>query len=314
MTRPIKSEDVTINVEEESTQGESVLETGTKKHLGKLIDDLELPDPEFEYEEEYYFGNDSTPSNKEKGQVELTDGSLTVKPVSGYPFALLLGANSADGNGNVVITPKLKDPPQTINVGVAQDGHFDRIFRGGLFGSGSFSISNDGELQMDLDLDALSVDQTSFTEDNNVPNRPVWTFANVSSNLSLGAATFARLQDLSVDFSHNHNTSHYAEDSDGPYPTEHEYGNKTIEGEATIAVVDSTIYNDLLLTDTKFNTEISLSKSDCDITIRLIDCNLRSAPHNPPEEGKMEVDCEIVAEDIEIVVTDDNLASGEVYI
>lgn len=307
---PITASDALINVDNETTQGTAVDPT---KHIGKIIGSVDVPDPEYSYEEDYYVGDGRLPSDKFKGQESLEDGSMTIEPVDGYPLALLFGEEDFDdtttpNTHTMTLNDQAQSLPPSVSMGVGYDGGFDRIFNGVVFGSGNITVSEDEKLQMDVSYSALGVEKNgTWTKNQDVPDRPIWSFNNVSSNLSFAGITFARLQDFDLEIEQNVSVDYYVEDGDGAF--EITYGRPTITLNATITVTDASIWDELT-SDTSFSTSIAFSKSDADLTIDLADCDIRSAPHGIPEEGKEEVEVELAAESVTATVEDQESTSA----
>lgn len=307
MTRPIKSEDAVINYTVEAEQG--ALEI-PEEHLGQIEGDVVLPDPEKDYEEEYFVGAGRSPADKFEGQTAYTGGTLPIKPVDGRPLALLLGEEEfTDGTeeNTHVLTLAEQGPPVSMSLGVDYKGHdFTRVFEGAVAGSGELTVNDDDELITEVDVDALGVDtETEFTGNDNVPERSVWSFKTVSQNLQMFGKTFARLQEFSLEIDQGTTIEWYVtSETEGSEPFEILYGRPTIELNATITVTDGDIYEYLVDEDATFSTSIEFTKDDASLEIELSECDIRSAPHGVPEEGSVDSDVEVAAEDITITVED----------
>lgn len=307
----IKAEDAVILFEIEADQGTQADPT---KVMSPIEDSVELPDPEYAYEENYYVGAGQTPAAKFKGQETLEGGSISYKITSGRELAFLLGSEDYDDTTDThILTYKEQDYPPSISLGVKYKGHFSRVYSGVVGSSGELTVNNDDELTFDFDFDALDVDTNATVTEpagDNFENRPTFDFTKVQSNLQLGSMTFARVTDFAIPIERNTSVEYYVEEDEGG--KEILYGRPTTELNATIVVTDDQIYQELLDGQTAFESSISFTKPNCDLTITLNDCNIRSAPHNIPDEGSVEVDVEIVAESIEIEVVDTE--SGSAYL
>lgn len=293
-----KSEDAIILQSEESTQGTEVTPSGV---FSPIEGEIELPDPEYAYEENYWVGGGLTASSKFQGQEQLTDGTIPFKPNQWLEFYLLLGEVTDDGAGTYTITLKEEDYPPSISLGVVVDT-FTRVFSGVTAGSGEINVTDDSELALELDIDALDVDPNGTVTEpagDNFNSDDVFNFNHTSSNLSIFGSQFARLTDLTITINRNTTTDYYVDDTDGAYETT--YGRPEITMDATIKVSDDSIYQELKDGQVPFTSNIEFQNSDNRLNIELQDCNIRSAPHGIPEEGAVEVDVEIVATDIEII-------------
>ena len=292
-----KSEDSVILYGEETDQGSIVTPDSV---LSPIQDEITLPDPEYAYEEEYYIGDGQTAGGKFKGQEDLSGGTLPFKVTQPYELYLLLGNKNTD-TGTTTLTLKETDYPPSISLGAKING-FKRTFVGVTATSGELNVTNEDQLQLDLDFDALGVDTTqSISEPSgeNYNTEQTFDFNSTLSNLSIFGSQFARLTDLTITINRNTSYEYYVEDSSGPF--EILYGRPEITMDATIKVSDDSIYQELLDGQTPFTSNITFENDDYNLDISLLDCNIRSAPHPIPEEGAVEVDVEIVAEDIEII-------------
>lgn len=307
---PVKAEDAHINVSNESTQGTYV---EPANHLGKIVAEVDFPDPEYDYEEDYYVGDGRLPSDKFKGQEQLEGGSMTIEPVDGYPLALLLGAENFDdtttpNTHTLTLNDAAQSLPPSVTMGVSYDSSFDRAFEGVVFGSGTIGVSNDEKLTVDVDFDALGYQKNpTWTVNEGTPDKPIWSFNETESNLTFAGLTFARVTDLEIEIEQNTSVDYYVEDGDGAF--EITYGRPTVTLNATITVTDADIWDELTA-NTSFSASIKFSNTDADLTIDLSECNLRSAPHGIPEEGKVQTDVEIPANSITITVEDSNSTSS----
>lgn len=292
-----KSEQSVILYGEETTQGELITPSDV---FSPIQDDVTLPDPEYDYEEEYFVGAGQLPADKFAGQEALTGGSIPFRVTQWFELYLLLGEYTQDGS---IYTLNLKedDYPPSVSLGVNMDD-FTRVFTGVTASSGELSIDNEDQLVLDLDFDALGVD-TSATIDEptseNFDTNETFDFNSTSSNLTIFNKDFARLQDFALTVERNTTIEYYVEDTDGPF--EILYGRPTLTLSATITVSDTELYDELIDGSVKFESNIEFTNSDSRINITLQDCNIRSAPHEIPNEGPVEVDVEIAGEDLEIV-------------
>lgn len=290
-----KSEDSIILYGEETDQGSIVTPDSV---LSPIQDEITLPDPEYSYEEEYYIGDGLTAGGKFKGQEVLTGGTLPFKVTQPYELYLLLGEKTTD-TGTTTLTMKEGDYPPSISLGAKIDG-FTRVFKGATATSGELNVTNEDQLQLDLDIDALGVEKQSISEPTgkNYNDQPTFDFNSTASNLEFAGSSFARLTDLTITVNRNTSYEIYVDETEGAY--EILYGRPEITMDATIKVSSEDIYDALLDGQPEFTSTIQFNNGVYNLTIDLLRCNIREAPHPIPEEGAVETEVSIVAEDIEI--------------
>lgn len=309
MSKPYKAENQNIIIQEETTQGTFTLPFDSADPFGKIPEEVELPDVEFEYEEQYYTGSGNwTPDEKFKGQRDVSGGNIVVKPVDASAFKYIIGT-TPDGSGNMRLSnAKSQDTlPLSFALGasyasVEANDEGDRLFTGCVVDSADITVNNDQELEIDMDFDALDVDNSVTVEGdgyNSVTNLPTWSFNDTVSNLSFAGIEFARLQDFTLSIERNISVDFYVDD--GETALEITYGRPTITVDATITVSDDAILSELEADDT-FTLNIGFDNGTNTLDISVENCNIRSAPHPLPEEGKVESDVEIVGEDVVVTV------------
>jgi len=291
-----KSEDSVLLYKEEVDQGSIVTPDSV---LSPIQDEIDLPDPEFDYEEEYYIGDGQTAGGKFKGQEDLSGGTLPVKVTQPLELYLLLGNKTVD-TGTTTLKLKENDYPPSISLGAEMNG-FKRVFTGVTATSGELNVTSEDQLQLDLDIDALGVDTTQTISEptgENYDTKPTFDFNTTVSNLTISGNEFARLTDLTISINRNTSMEYYINNTSGAF--EILYGRPEITMDATLKVADDKIYQELLDGQVKFTTSIAFENSYYNLNIELQKCNIRSAPMPIPAEGAVESDVTIVAEDIEI--------------
>lgn len=309
MSLPIKSEEIGLLLGKESTQGNSVT---PDMHLGKIpTGEIEPPDPEFENELNYYEGGTRAADDKTKGPKELEGGSVTVRPYNGLPFAALLGEESYDSSTNVhTMTLKNYDIPPSFTAGVEYKNHdFDRNFSGSTFASGTISLEEGGELEVELDWNALDVDPDASITEVELPDKETFKGEDMTSELSLGSYSFARMSSIEFDVSNEESPQNYADGTDTAY--EILYGRPELTISASIVPTDKSIYKEIHLNQLEFDTVINLENANgVTMEINMKNCKTRSAPHGDSDDGAIETDVEIVAETI-TVTCDESALDGD---
>lgn len=296
----LKSEQSIILYAEENEQGD--LETPDSV-FSPIEESVDLPDPSFEFEEEYFVGAGQKPADLEKGQKVLEGGSIEFKPTQWFELYLLLGDHEENGDTHI-LTLKEEDYPPSVSLGVEIDD-FTRVFRGTTVSSGTIALTAEEELSLDLDFDALDVTLDEAIDEpagSNFNDDPTFDFNSTASNLQIFGSEFARLNDFEITIERNTSSEYYIEDTDGAF--EILYGRPTITFNPTITVTDSEIYEELIDGETEFESSIEFDNGETQLEIELSGCRIREAPHGIPDEGAVEVDLEIPATDIEITFTE----------
>lgn len=303
MTDTYKSENAKVLVAIEPSLGDTQT---PDRRVGHVVDSLSLPDLSREQDRTYTVSGGRTAVDKFKGQTTFEDGSLTIKPVDSLPFELLL-LSEIDSNTGEIVTPAndteaISYTVQVIVNGVNED--FVRTYSGCVTGSGSISVSNDDELIVELDYDAVDVglNETLGDDTQGIVDKEPWSFRDNSSDLSIFGATFSQLEDFSVDVGNNTEIKHYINSSDSGKPSEIVLGNVEVDATAEIAISDADIYTELLQGDLDFTTTVAFDNTVQVLTIELLECTIESAPVDIPEEGVIVEEVNIVANDIKITV------------
>lgn len=313
MSVPIKSENTLILVSTEPVQNQY---TEPTEHLGLIKNDtVSLPFPEFDAEEEYVIGAGRKSFDYSQGNIDISGGSVPVTLTDGRPLAFLLGSENYD---NTTETHTLTAPGETDGLPISQtiqqvhqhDGSvIVYTFTGAVVGSGSISNETDGgELVVELDYSALDyTDTETFTGVQNVTelDDSTWSFKDVSSNFTIFNTEFCRLQDFELEIGQNISSDYYmCAETDGK-PKEITYGNFDAELSATVTITDKSLYTELVNGDTKFDGNIQFTRDNGDtLDINLSGCKIRSAPHDVPEEGKIDVDVTIAVGDVDVEMVD----------
>lgn len=324
---PYKSERTDIFV---GIEGDQKVEVVPERYPGFLKDGQELSDPEIEWIEERVVGGNRDPYQHVEGVRSFEGGSWTIVPYDGWPVAWVLGAESvtADtpeaGLTEHVITRKQDGPPPTATVegnfyGASQ-GDFSRGLLGVVPESGTIEVNNDNELQVSTSNIALGLtddtmdDTRTPTGSISLPDRKPWTFQKVSSDLTMFGTTFARVEDFSLEISNEPTAERYLESSEAPEPYEALYGNGSYSLTVTIAVTDSSIYQELINpTDGGFSTSIQFAKNGGDETLEISasDCRMTGAPHEIPDDGKVTTGVEITPRTSQVTIVDSQTAGTE---
>lgn len=326
---PFKSKSTQLVVGHESSQNATV---APDRVPGLIADAASLPDPEVDYLEDRVIGGDREVFDKRAGRRTYEAGSITVRPQDAWPFAYLFGSetvnadtdingNTASGTDTHVFTPLMDDLPPTFTTeavyyapqsSTASD--FVRTFGGCAVASGEISMDNENQLEVDMDLYAMSVSPGgSPTAGISVPDREKWIFSDATSNLTLFGTSFARVTDFSVSMDNGLEAQYYIESTNAPDPFELLYNIIEYQLDCTIAVDDNTLYNQLVNnTDTKFTAQIEFQRPNGDsLRITATECSIESAPHDIPEDDQViEVDVSLVPEGLKVEVEDSNTADG----
>jgi hypothetical protein len=327
MSHPFKAERTDIFVGIESTQK---TEATLERYPGLLKDGQEIADPEIEWLEERVVGGDREVYQHVEGPRAFEGGSWTIVPYDGWPIAWLLGGESTNGTSPTThtLTAKSDGEPPTATVeanylGQSGQDDFSRGLLGALPESGTIEVNNEEELQVTLSNIALGI--TSDTKDGtrsattgiSLPDREVWSFKKVKSDLSLFGTTFARVVDFSLEVTNNPTPDRYLESTEAPEPYEMTYGNVEYSLELEIAITDDALYQELVNPSSDgFDMSITFEKgSNGDETLKLEASNLRmsEAPHEIPGEGKVTVSPTITPRTITVTVKD-STSSGTGYL
>jgi hypothetical protein len=322
---PFKSKSTQLVVGHESSQNSTVT---PDRVPGLIADAASLPDPEVDYLEDRVIGGDRELFDKRAGRRTYEAGSITVRPQDPWPFAYLFGSetvnadtdidgNSQTGTDTHVFTPLMDDLPPTFTTEAvyyapqsSSASDFVRTFGGCAVASGEISMDNENQLEVDMDLYAMSVSPgSSPTTGISVPDQEKWIFSDASSNLTLFGTSFARVTDFSVSMDNGLESQYYIESSNAPNPFELLYNIIEYQLDATIAVDDNTLYNQLVNnTDTEFQAQIEFTRPNGDtLRITATGCSIESAPHDIPEDDQViEVDVSIVPEGLKVEVEDSN--------
>lgn len=326
---PFKSKSTQLVVGHESSQNSTV---EPARVPGLVADAASLPDPEVDYLEDRVIGGDRELFDKRAGRRTYEAGSITVRPQDAWPFAYMFGSEQVNADTDIdgtsetgvdthVFTPLMDDLPPTFTTEAvyyaptsSSASDFVRTFGGCAVASGEISMDNENQLEVDMDLYAMSVSPgTSPTTGVTVPDREKWIFSDAKSNLSLFGTTFARVTDFSVSMDNGLESQYYIESSNAPNPFELLYNIIEYQLDATIAVDDNTLYQQLVNeTDTKFEASIEFERPNGDsLRITATGCSIESAPHDIPEDDQViEVDVSIVPEGLKVEVEDSNTADG----
>jgi len=326
---PFKSKSTQLVVGYESSQNSTV---DPSRVPGLIADAASLPDPEVDYLEDRVIGGDRELFDKRPGRRTYEAGSITVRPQDPWPFAYLFGSETVNADTDItgssetgtdthVFTPLMDDLPPTFTTEAvyyaptsSSASDFVRTFGGCACASGEISMDNENQLEVDMDLYAMSVSPGgSPTAGISVPDQEKWIFSDAKSNLTLFGTSFARVTDFSVSMDNGLESQYYIESDNAPDPFELLYNIIEYQLDATIAVDDNTLYNQLVnQTETKFEASIEFERPNGDsLRITATGCSIESAPHDIPEDDQViEVDVSLVPEGLKVEVEDSNSADG----
>jgi hypothetical protein len=330
---PQKGHDSRILVGLQDEQRTTVTPT---RHLGKIEEETEHPDPEVSWNEEFLIGTGREMNAKTEGQKVYEGGSYPVIAYDGYPLAVLLGSEtftadtpSAGTNEHVLtaagasagsatpVPPSLTVEATHLGRGGASD--FVRTFNTVVPTSGEISLDNEGRLTTTLDTIAIGVQRgSSPTSDPGMPDRNPWLFSDLSSGFTFDGTTVARLEEFTISINQNSSARHYIESTRAPDPYEILYGGQVgYEFTATVTVVDSTFYDELQNpTAGGVDASMKFSKANGDaVEFSLTGNNLTDAGHATPrgegaEDDTLQVEMNIVPESLTVTFEDSSSTQG----
>lgn len=329
MAAPYKSEDTQLAVEPESTQGTTVTPT---RVFGEVAEDVTPPDPEIDWRPHRVIGGDRTIFDKTEGQHQYQGGEIPIILQDGAPIAYALGSDSVatdeditgsaqTGTDTHTITPKTDGLPPTQTIEAVYYGRgggsdFVRTFGGCSVNEMELAVNNDDELTAALTYWAMNVSTgSSPTGSISVPDRAPWIFADANSQLSLFGTSFARFIDFTLSVENDLSEGRYiVDDANHPSntrdPYELTYGNFDATWDATIAIEDDALYQELISpTSGGFTATAEFARPNGDVLrINSDTANFESAPHDLPEDSQtIEVEVSMMLEDLTIKVEDSNI-------
>jgi len=302
------------------------------RHLAKIEEETEHPDPEISWNEEYLIGTGREMNGKSEGQYVYEGGSYPCILYDGFPLAVLMGeenftqdspetgtnthvltAAGASSGGGTPTPPALTVEATHYGRGGADD--FVRTFNTVVPTEGEISVDNEGRLTTTLDTIALGVQPgSSPTSAPSFPDVNPWLFSDISSNFSYAGTTFARFEEFSLSINQNSSARHYVEADRSPDPYEILYGGQvSYDLTANLTVVDDTLYNEALNpTDGGTDANVRFTRANGDyVDITAAAGNMTEVPHPTPrgegaEDDSVQVEASIVPESLTIEVTDSN--------
>lgn len=312
---PFKGHASQIAVGVESTQGTSVAPT---RHLAKIEEETEHPDPEINWYEERVIGGDRELHGKSLGQRVYEGGTYPCIVVDPLPLAWALGAESFDGTDTSTLTPKMDGKPPALTVEAALTGRgggtdFVREFTGVVADSCTFGTDNDDRLTAEIDAIALGVDpNASETSVGSYPTGDPWIWSDISSDISIGGTSFARLTDWEIGIENNVSARHYITSSVTTQgdPYEILYGNVGYDFSATIVADDDALYQEVVSTSATATVDLEFTRSNGDLlSITLSGVDLTEAPYPTPrgedaDDEVVEVEASGIPEGLTIDVQD----------
>lgn len=300
------------------------------RHLGKIEEETEHPDPEVNWHEEYLIGTGREMHSKAEGQYVYEGGSYPIILYDGFPLAVLFGAESfssdtpQSGVNEHVLTVKEDGKPPSMTVEAAHFGRggaddFVRTFNTVVPPSGEISVDNEGRLTVTLDSIALGVSTgTSATSTPSMPDRDPFLFSDISSDLSFGGTSVARFEEFTYSLNQNSSARHYIESTQAPDPYEILYGGQANhELTATVTVVDDTFYSELESpTGGGITVSFAFTKASNDkVEFSFSASNLSTADHATPrgegaEDDTVQVEMNIIPESVTVTVDDASSTQG----
>lgn len=330
---PQKGHDSRILVGLQSSQRTTVSPT---RHLGKIEEETEHPDPEVNWNQEFLIGTGREMHGKTEGQYLYEGGSYPIIPYDGFPLAVLLGSESftadtptagtnthtltaagASSGSATPVPPSLTVEATHLGRGGASD--FVRTFNTVVPTSGEISLDNEGRLTTTLDTVAIGVNTgSSPTADPGMPDRNPWLFSDLSSGFTFGGTTVARLEEFTISINQNSSARHYIENTRAPDPYEILYGGRvSYEFTATVTVVDDTFYSELLNpTVGGVSAGMKFTKANGDyVDISLSGNNLSEASHPTPrgegaDDDTVQVEMTVIPESLTVEFTDSTSTAG----
>lgn len=321
---PYKTERTDLFVGVESEQKS---EADPARYPGYLPDSQELCDPDVEWIDQRVVGHGRDPFRYIEGPKAFEGGSWTVTPYDGWPVAFAFGEETATDGGSEM-TAKLEGPPPTCTVEGNFYGNtgpdFSRALMGVAADSATIEVNNEEMLQVTLSTMGLGLSDDTLdgsrapTTGISLPEREVWSFKKVQSNLTLFGTEFARVEDFSLEINNNLTAERYLESSEAPdgEPYEMMYGNVEYSIDLEIAITDRSLYDELVSpTDFGFDMSMTFAKASGGETLEIAGSGLRieDASHEIPDEGKVTISPSMVAKDVTVTVADPNLAAGDTY-
>lgn len=328
---PQKGSDTHIIAKLQSSQRTTVT---PDRHLGKIEEETDHPDPEVNWNEEYLIGTGREMHSKSEGQYVYEGGSYPIIPYDGYPIALLFGSESfssdtpTSGTNEHTLTVKGASGggglPPSVTVEAAHFGRggasdFVRTFNTVVPQSGEISVDNEGRLEVTLDTIALGVSKgTSATSTPTMPDRDPFLFSDISSDFSFGGTSVVRFEEFTYTLNQNSGARHYIESTRAPDPYEILYGGQANhELTATVTVVDDTFYDELNSpTDGGITITFAFEKASGDRLDFSFDAsNLSTADHATPrgeseEDDTLQVEMDVIPESVTCTVDDTGSSAG----
>lgn len=329
---PQKGSDTQIVAGLQSSQRSTVTPT---RHLGKIEEETEHPDPEVNWNEEYLIGTGREMHSKSEGQYTYEGGSYPIINYDGFPVAVLMGAETfsadtptsgtnehvltvagASGGGATPTPPALTVEAAHYGRGGASD--FVRTFDTVVPQSGEISMDNEGRLTTTLDTIALGVSTGSSPTSVTMPDRNPFLFSDISSDMSFGGTTVARFEEFTYSLNQNSGARHYINSTTGKDPYEILYGGQANHDlTATVTVVDDTFYSEALSpTAGGISITWTFTKANGDLVKFEFDAsNATEIPHPTPrgegaDDDTVTVEMSIIPETVTITFEDSTSTAG----
>lgn len=263
-------------------------------YLDGVLQTLEPPEPNVEVEPKYY-ENSFTPDTLHEMRRTL-EGRVSYFPYSGKLFKYALGEDNGSGSLSID-TGDEEMPTFTLQSQYLQPVEFVRQFAGVYIDRMKWSIEAGGIFASEADLKSFKKPTTPSAE---VPSGTRYTLVPAwNSTISLGGVT-AKMMSAEIEINNNMEVKHYVEENEG-YPSAVIRKKALVTGRVTMNVADSTLW-DKLLAYTAVDLIMTIqrdSSNKCVITAT--NGQLKSAPHNIPEEGIVDVDVDLIFKTMTIV-------------
>ena len=279
-------------------------------------EEVSLPDVEAEITALYSVGSGSNPAILKAAARTLT-GSLPMTLQNGRIMKYVLGASADVGTTPTVHTISTTDPgpPSFCMEAILNDGATDfiRYFSGCQITGCELAAVEEQFLTANCDIEAAFVTTSTTETPSVVTPLTVDPYVFCSGDFSFYGTTFARILDFSTSIKRAFKSRRYIQASNGCYPYEHTFGQRTIEGSFTVvasqdmAGYGNTIYEELMTQTSGGGTvELEFTRGVNDtFKITMANCAVKTAPH-PINSAAEDLPCsvDIIAKDITVTVTD----------
>ena len=297
---PFVRHDAQIAVAFEDEHGEEQTDDTAYRTFGVVTEAGDMPDPEVEWQEERTISNRGRElSGKTPGRNTYDGGSLTVLPVDAFPFEFLFGEEVGDTEADR-ITVANSPLPKTATVEATYFGHgsdddFVRRFIGNAPESGTIQVDNEGQLAIDLDLQAQGVDVGTEPVSVDATDEKPWIFTDADSYFMLHGTEYARITDFEWELGNELDPRWYIQPNDPEDPYEVHYGNAGHAITVEAVPVDDSLYQEVIGRDDSGDASIAFEKPNGDrLSFEFKNVGTESAPHEMPDEGAPETTLSLI--------------------